>query len=145
MLFAILNTVPFTHNFSRKEAEMELVAKRVEEICQLVCEAISSAGKGSFSGMKFFGVIRPRRAGPLGPLGLRRQAWIGHLLEVTGISEVEINAFREGLSPEMKARITAAGQEYRAKMSAFWKSETARLTAETAQIKAERAAAAKEK
>ncbi|MBI4119119.1 MAG: hypothetical protein HY452_02555 [Parcubacteria group bacterium] len=118
---------------------MELVAKRVEEICQLVCEAIASAGKGSFSAMKFFGEIRFRRPGPL---GLRRQAWIGHLLEVTNISEAEIEEFKKTLSPEMKARITAAGQEYHAKMSAFWRRRAEELEAEAAQIEANRAAAA---
>ena len=110
-------------------AEVVLTPERTEEICGLVCRELERAGQAGFPAMKFFGHIRFRRPGPL---GLRRQAWIGHLLEATGISKEEIIAFREAMSAEMKVRIYESANVWRAKMNDFWRSETARFKAEAA-------------
>ena len=106
-----------------------LTPERTEEICGLVCRELERACDGGFPAMVFFGHIKFRRPGPL---GLRRQAWIGRLLEATGISKEEIIACRETMSTVMRVRIAESTNVWRLKMIAFWGSETARLKAEAA-------------
>lgn len=97
---------------------------RKERICRLICRQLKTAGKGGYPAMHFFGELRFRRPPPK---GLRRQAYIGNLLEVTSISEKEINAFRRTLSVEMKARITEAAKKWRVVIAEFWKKEGERF------------------
>ena len=79
--------------------------------------------------MVFFSQIRFKRCPPL---GLRNQARIGYLQMATGISIAELEAFRKGVSAEMKVRIYESANVWRAKMNDFWRSETARFKAEAA-------------
>ena len=115
---------------SQMAKPVELSAERRQQILALVCDNMKSAGKGSIAAARFFGEIKLKRCPPL---GIRRELYIGNLVETIGVSEAELKEFRSGITEAEKEAIHVAELERDARMGEFYRRESARMQAEMAQ------------
>jgi hypothetical protein len=109
---------------------VELSTERRQQILTLVCDQMSVAGKGSFAAAVFFKEVQFKRCPPL---GMRRQAYVGLLVEATGINEAELNKFRSTITKSEQMVIHVAEGMREEQMSEFYKRESERMRTEMAQ------------